>query len=222
MTQYPSSHPPYSSRPSSPSRPQPSQSHPSRPSQPHPSSPSPRQSILTPANVIATLLLVALFIGSCVALWAAMQHSVSANTGTSTNLISANANVCAVVHDTNGNTRTLPLNEDTVVDIVTDKGCNTITVKDGTVRVTNADCENQDCIQQGALSAPGKQIICLPHELWIEVVNKSEGTDAVHHSMDTSIVAGENTDESNEPPNANEHEKPKKDETENELDALSR
>lgn len=136
--------------------------------------PSPHPKILTPANVITALVLIALFIGSCAALWVAAQTSSPAS----------DAGLRAIVHDADGEVRELPLNENTVVEIVTEKGSNTVAVENGTVRVSSANCENQDCVRQGALSTPGKQIICLPHELWIEVVDADEDGDAANRSMD--------------------------------------
>ncbi len=144
---------------------------------------SSRPKILTPANVIVAVLLVALFVGSCVALWAAAQDSSPASNDAAP--MGTDADLRVVVHDSNGDAHELPLGEDTMVEIATDKGRNTVLVEDGTVRVTYADCENQDCIKQGALCAPGKQIICLPHELWIEVVDANEDGDAANRSIDT-------------------------------------
>ena len=92
----------------------------------------------------------------------------------------------ALVHDSDGRTYELPLSQDTTITVDTDLGTNVVVVKDGAVSVADADCDNHDCMRQGTLDAPGKQIICLPHELWIEVVSSRSQSNA----MDTSAVAG--------------------------------
>lgn len=88
----------------------------------------------------------------------------------------------ALVHDSNGEVHTLPLDTDTTLVVTTDLGSNTIAVEDGHVRMLDSDCPQRTCVQVPALDAPGQQIICLPHQLWIEVVPEgSQGT-----SMDVS------------------------------------
>ena len=59
---------------------------------------------------------------------------------------------------------TLPLNLDTTVTVETDQGCNTITVQDGKVAVTEADCPDHYCMKRGFCSG-GMQIVCLPNRL---------------------------------------------------------
>lgn len=96
----------------------------------------------------------------------------------------AGARLVALVHDSDGKTHTLPLNTDTTLTVTTGKGSNTIVVETGSVRMEDADCPNRTCVQRPALTAPGAQIICLPHELWIEVV--PEGSDGT--AMDPSLT----------------------------------
>ena len=93
----------------------------------------------------------------------------------------------AVVHDGDGGVRELPLDRDTEVAVATSHGTNVVVVENGTVFVREADCDNQDCVHQGSISGPGRQIICLPHKLWIEVV--AEGDEGAT-AMDTDAVAG--------------------------------
>lgn len=76
----------------------------------------------------------------------------------------------AVVHASDGTVRAFPLDEDGTFEIATDKGVNLVQIENGTVRVAEADCPNQDCVNQGAISQVGQQIVCLPHELWVEIV----------------------------------------------------
>ncbi|MCM1539537.1 MAG: NusG domain II-containing protein [bacterium] len=58
-----------------------------------------------------------------------------------------------------------------------DGGYNLVHIENGSVFVSEADCENGDCIRQGAVSRPGSSIICLPHRLVITIVGGREETD---------------------------------------------
>lgn len=50
---------------------------------------------------------------------------------------------------------------------------NTVSIKDGKVRVIWADCKNQICVNTPTVDSSGGQIICLPNKVTVEVV-KSE------------------------------------------------
>jgi len=76
----------------------------------------------------------------------------------------------ALVHDGEGDVYELPLDRDDTLTVTTSLGTNVIEVRDGTVHMADADCPNRTCLQAHPLSSPGAQIICLPHQLWIEVV----------------------------------------------------
>lgn len=101
-----------------------------------------------------------------------------------------------LVHDADGQVHVLDLSEDTVLEITTALGSNTIVVEEGTVRISDADCPQGDCTRQSAISRPGEQIICLPHRLWIEIVpadGSSAGemdVDAVSYPDGVDAVAG--------------------------------
>lgn len=62
---------------------------------------------------------------------------------------------------------TLPLSRDTRLEIVSSYGTNVVTVKDGKVAVTEADCPDQYCVKRGFCDR-GAQIICLPNRLVLE------------------------------------------------------
>ncbi len=98
----------------------------------------------------------------------------------------AGGRLVALVHDGDGQTHELPLDKDTTLYVVTSLGSNTIVVEDGAVCVTAADCPNGTCLHEQPVSEPGRQIICLPHKLWIEVV--PEGAEG--GEMDVSLVEG--------------------------------
>ena len=90
-----------------------------------------------------------------------------------------------LVHDGDGEVHELQLDRDSETTITTSLGTNVVVVEGGAVFVRDADCGNHDCIRQGRIDAPGHQIICLPHRLWIEVVG---GNDA-GGSMNPDAVA---------------------------------
>lgn len=53
--------------------------------------------------------------------------------------------------------------------IVTDRGYNTVVVRDETIGITNADCPDQICVSEGFISRPGATTVCLPHKVLIEI-----------------------------------------------------
>ena len=55
-------------------------------------------------------------------------------------------------------------------------GSNTITVHDGHISVTDANCPDLVCVRTGAISQTGQVIACLPHKLIITIV--SDHTDS--------------------------------------------
>ena len=55
---------------------------------------------------------------------------------------------------------------------------NVVTVKDGKIAVTEANCPDQYCVKQGFCNS-GEQIVCLPHKLVISFVGESEIDGAV-------------------------------------------
>lgn len=124
------------------------------------------------ATIICGVVILSLTIASSVLVISARQRA-----GTDLHLC---------IHDATGAVRELPLNEDATVEIETDKGRNTITVRDGHAFVSSADCASLDCTRQRPICAPGEQLICLPHELWCEVIDAG---DAGHTSMDVDAVS---------------------------------
>lgn len=67
---------------------------------------------------------------------------------------------------------TLPLSEDTAFSVVSPNGTNVVTVKDGKVAVTQADCPDRYCMDRGWCSG-GVQIVCLPNRLVLEFTGKA-------------------------------------------------
>ena len=62
-----------------------------------------------------------------------------------------------------------PYSDNSTFIIETPHGNNTVTIKDGSVQITEADCNDDLCIKQGEISKVGESIVCLPHELIIEI-----------------------------------------------------
>lgn len=78
----------------------------------------------------------------------------------------------AVIQDADGNTFTMPLSQDDVLTVASSAGTNVIEVQAGKVRVSEADCPNQDCVEQGWISKAGQQIVCLPHKLVVNITDE--------------------------------------------------
>ena len=57
---------------------------------------------------------------------------------------------------------------------------NTIVAENGTIRVDRADCPDQICVHQGAISDGTVPIVCLPNKLIIEVLGGGDDLDAAN------------------------------------------
>lgn len=66
---------------------------------------------------------------------------------------------------------TLDLSVDKVVTVQGKNGTNVVTVRDGKIAVTEADCPDHHCMNRGYCSG-GAQIVCLPNRLVIKFVGK--------------------------------------------------
>ena len=69
---------------------------------------------------------------------------------------------------------TYSLSKDDVIDIDTDLGHNQVTVKDGKAFMSQADCPDGYCMEQGHISHNHQTLVCLPHKLVVEISNDSE------------------------------------------------
>ena len=72
----------------------------------------------------------------------------------------------------------LPLSVDTQRRIDSENGTNTITIADGKIAVTQADCPDHYCMDRGYCNG-GAQIVCLPNRLVIKFVAPREVDGAV-------------------------------------------
>ena len=68
----------------------------------------------------------------------------------------------------------LPLNEDTVLCIDSDKGTNKVVVSNNEVYVESADCPDQICVEHAHIRYKDETIVCLPHRLIITVISEEE------------------------------------------------
>ena len=57
-------------------------------------------------------------------------------------------------------------------------GSNTVLVEPGRIRVSEADCPDQVCVNQGFISDGTVPVVCLPHKLMIEIVGGGSQFDA--------------------------------------------
>lgn len=112
-------------------------------------------------NVIAVLAITAVALAAAMAA-NALGNAVDART--------------VIVQDADGNTFTMPLSQDDVLTVASSAGANVIEVQAGKVRVSEADCPNQDCVEQGWISNAGQQIVCLPHKLVVNITDKDDAS----------------------------------------------
>ena len=73
--------------------------------------------------------------------------------------------------------KTVELSENTEFTVTCAEGFNVITVEDGKICVSSADCPDKVCVKQGKISG-AVPIVCLPHRLEIRVVDGDDGVDA--------------------------------------------
>lgn len=75
----------------------------------------------------------------------------------------------------------LPLAEDTVKLIQSGDEYNRIIIKNKQVWVDSANCQQQICVHHAKIKYVGQSIVCLPHQLMIQISGDSEQS----HSVDT-------------------------------------
>ena len=71
------------------------------------------------------------------------------------------------------------LSVDRCVELHTQKGTNILVIEDGSARIVSADCPDKLCVSQGRISRDGQMLVCLPHELVVEVTAAVQELDAV-------------------------------------------
>lgn len=101
--------------------------------------------------LIGVLLVIAL---AGLAVTRLLQHQSGA---------SVTITVCGEVYGT------YPLNQSREIEISDDKGYNKVVIENGSVHMEDADCPDQYCVQHAAIHSSHETIICLPHELVVEI-----------------------------------------------------
>ena len=112
--------------------------------------------------VIAVLIFVAGIAGSIVVLNSPKKNTV---------VIKSDGNILYTLD--------LSREPDRTFEIKTDRGENTVEIKDGKIRVISADCPDKTCVRMGRLESSAMPIVCLPHKLVIEFAADDDGVDAI-------------------------------------------
>ncbi len=104
----------------------------------------------------------------CVALCAFLAHQIIGGDGADKVTVKVNGELKG----------TYSLAEDQTIEI--NGGTNILQIKNGKADMTEADCPDQLCVNQRAISRQGESIICLPHKVVVEVESsESSELDAV-------------------------------------------
>lgn len=70
------------------------------------------------------------------------------------------------------------ISEDVEIKVELEDGhYNTIQVKDGKVKMLEADCSNQVCVQSSQIEHVGETIVCLPHKVIVKIVASEQAVD---------------------------------------------
>ena len=79
----------------------------------------------------------------------------------------------SVMISSNGEKNVYPLNKDMEISLVNDdnKGRNKVIIKDGFVYMESADCPDLICVKHKPVSKNGECIICLPNQVYVEIMN---------------------------------------------------
>lgn len=93
----------------------------------------------------------------CVALCAFLAHQIIGGDGAGKVTVKVNGELKG----------TYSLAEDQTIEI--NGGTNILQIKNGKADMTEADCPDQLCVNQRAISRQGESIICLPHKVVVEV-----------------------------------------------------
>ncbi|MEG1002902.1 NusG domain II-containing protein [Clostridium sp.] len=65
------------------------------------------------------------------------------------------------------------------ITIDTPHGSNKLLIKDNTVHIIEADCTDELCVKQGTISRVSQSLVCLPHELIIEIKGDESNSDDI-------------------------------------------
>ena len=66
-----------------------------------------------------------------------------------------------------------PLDADAEIPLIgANGGKNVLVIRDGEAYIREADCPDGLCVRQGKIHAPGQSLICLPHEIVVEITGR--------------------------------------------------
>ena len=99
----------------------------------------------------------------CVALCAFLAHQIIGGDGAGKVTVKVNGELKG----------TYSLAEDQTIEI--NGGTNILQIKNGKADMTEADCPDQLCVHQKAISRTGESIICLPNQVVVSVQGSKEG-----------------------------------------------
>ena len=70
---------------------------------------------------------------------------------------------------------------ESVVEVETESGNNTVCISNGSVYVTKSSCEDKNEILQGKISRSGQSLVCLPNKLIVTVKGRRESVDSISY-----------------------------------------
>lgn len=71
--------------------------------------------------------------------------------------------------------KTVNLSVPQVIEIQTEKGYNFLKIEDDRILMFEADCRDQVCVNTAPADQPGDTIVCLPHEVVVQIKGTAEG-----------------------------------------------
>lgn len=69
---------------------------------------------------------------------------------------------------------TVSLFEDREIEVKTDQGMNVVIIQDGQVSMKEATCPDQICVKHSKITKTGETIVCLPHQVVIEIIDDQQ------------------------------------------------
>lgn len=66
-----------------------------------------------------------------------------------------------------------------LIEIKTQYGYNKVEINENKVRIVEANCPDQLCVNKGWISKSNQMVICLPHRLVVKITGEDTGVDGV-------------------------------------------
>jgi len=76
-----------------------------------------------------------------------------------------------VIYFNNKLYRECSINDEETINIKSAGIDNVISIHDGGVEMTHANCPDKVCVKTGFISKPGQSIVCIPHKINIKIVS---------------------------------------------------